>query len=42
MQLLTGHGGIDKLVYKTDVEVPVPKTWRSFISVKGLESTTQN
>ena len=23
--ILTGHGGIDKLVYKTNVEVPLPK-----------------
>ena len=33
--LLTGHGGIDKLVYKTDVEVPVPKPGEVLISVKG-------
>ena len=33
--LLTGHGGIDKLVYKTDVEVPVPKPDEILISVKG-------
>ena len=33
--LLTGHGGIDKLVYKTDVEVPVPKPEEVLISVKG-------
>ena len=23
--LLTGHGGLEKLEYKTDVKVPVPK-----------------
>ena len=33
--LLTGHGGIDKLVYKTDVEVPLPKPDEVLISVKG-------
>ncbi|GIT07377.1 MAG: hypothetical protein CM1200mP30_10070 [Pseudomonadota bacterium] len=33
--LLTGHGGIDKLVYRTDVEVPVPKPGEVLISVKG-------
>ena len=33
--LLTGHGGIDKLVYKTDVEVPIPKPDEVLISVKG-------
>ena len=33
--LLTGHGGIDKLVYKTDIEVPVPKPDEILISVKG-------
>ena len=33
--LLTGHGGIDKLVYKTDVEVPFPKPDEVLISVKG-------
>ena len=33
--LLTGHGGIDKLVYKTDVEVPVPKPDEVLISIKG-------
>ena len=33
--LLTGHGGIDKLVYKTDVKVPVPKPDEVLISVKG-------
>jgi NADPH:quinone reductase-like Zn-dependent oxidoreductase len=33
--LLTGHGGIDKLVYRTDVEVPVPKPSEVLISVKG-------
>ena len=33
--MLTGHGGIDKLVYKTDVEVPVPKPGEVLISVKG-------
>ena len=33
--LLTGHGGIDKLVYKTDVEVPEPKSDEVLTSVKG-------
>ena len=33
--MLTGHGGIDKLVYRTDVEVPVPKLGEVLISVKG-------
>ena len=33
--MLTGHGGIDKLVYKTDVEVPEPKSDEVLTSVKG-------
>ena len=33
--LLTGHGEIDKLVYKTDVEVPEPKSDEVLTSVKG-------
>ena len=33
--LLTGHGGVNKLVYKTDVEVPEPKSDEVLISVKG-------
>ena len=33
--MLTGHGGIDMLVYKTDVEVPLPKPYEVLIRVKG-------
>ena len=33
--LLTGHGGLEKLVYKTDIEVPVPKSDEVLIRVKG-------
>jgi len=33
--MLTGHGGIDMLVYKTDVEVPLPKPDEVLIRVKG-------
>ena len=33
--MLTGHGGIDMLVYKTDVEVPLPKPFEVLIRVKG-------
>ncbi|MBS1255955.1 MAG: 2-haloacrylate reductase [Deltaproteobacteria bacterium] len=33
--LLTGHGGLEKLVYKTDVEVPAPKADEVLIRVKG-------
>ena len=33
--ILTGHGGIDKLVYKTNVEVPLPKPDEVLVSVKG-------
>ena len=42
--LLTGHGGIDKLVYKTDVEVPFPKPDEVLISVKaaGINNTDIN
>ena len=42
--LLTGHGGIDKLVYKTDVEVPLPKPDEVLISVKaaGINNTDIN
>ena len=42
--MLTGHGGIDKLVYKTDVEVPFPKPDEVLISVKaaGINNTDIN
>ena len=33
--MLTGHGGIDMLVYKTDVEVPLPKSDEVLIRVKA-------
>ncbi|MBG56174.1 MAG: alcohol dehydrogenase [Deltaproteobacteria bacterium] len=33
--ILTGHGGIDMLVYKTDVKVPLPKPDEVLIRVKG-------
>ena len=42
--LLTGHGGVDKLVYKTDVEVPLPKSDEVLIRVKasGVNNTDIN
>lgn len=33
--LLTGHGGIDKLEYRTDVEIPVPEQGEVLIEVKA-------
>ena len=39
--MLTGHGGIDKLVYRTDVEVPVPKLGEVLIVSRVPESTTR-
>ena len=33
--LLTSHGGMDKLEYKSDVDVPVPKEDEVLINVKG-------
>ena len=32
---LTGHGGLDKLVYKEDIPVPTPKFGEVLIEVKG-------
>jgi len=42
--MLTGHGGIDMLVYKTDVEVPLPKPDEVLIRVKasGVNNTDIN
>ena len=42
--LLTGHGGIDMLVYKTDVEVPLPKPDEVLIRVmaSGVNNTDIN
>ena len=42
--ILTGHGGIDMLVYKTDVEVPLPKPDEVLIRVKasGVNNTDIN
>ena len=31
---LTGHGGLDKLVYKEDIPVPTPKFGEVLIEVK--------
>ena len=33
--LLNGHGGLDKLEYRSDIEVPVPKEDEVLIYVKG-------
>ena len=33
--ILTGHGGLEKLFYKTDISVPVPKSDEVLIKVKG-------
>ena len=33
--LLNGHGGLDKLEYSSDVEVPFPKEDEVLINVKG-------
>ena len=32
---LTGHGGLEKLVYKEDIKVPIPKSGELLIQVKG-------
>ena len=42
--ILTGHGGIDMLVYKTNVEVPLPKPEEVLIRVKaaGINNTDIN
>ena len=42
--MLKGHGGIDMLVYKTDVEVPLPKSDEVLIRVKasGVNNTDIN
>ena len=32
---LTGHGGLDKLIYKEDIPVPTPKSGEVLIEVKG-------
>ncbi|CAL9667438.1 hypothetical protein SUDANB15_07273 [Streptomyces sp. enrichment culture] len=42
--LLTGHGGLDKLVYRTDVPVPVPKPGEVLIQVgaAGINNTDIN
>ena len=42
--LLTGHGGLEKLEYKTDVEVPVPKCDEVLIKVAaaGINNTDIN
>ena len=42
--MLTGHGGMDMLVYKTDVEVPLPKSDEVLIRVKasGVNNTDIN
>ncbi len=42
--LLTGHGGLEKLEYKTDVKVPVPKNDEVLIKVSaaGINNTDIN
>jgi len=42
--LLNGHGGLDKLEYRSDVPVPVPKTDEVLINVKsaGINNTDIN
>ena len=39
--LLTGHGGLEKLEYKTDIPVPVPKDDEGLIKVTaaGINNT---
>ena len=32
---LTGHGGLEKLIYKEDISVPVPQSGEVLIEVKG-------
>lgn len=40
--LLTGHGGVNKLDYRTDVPVPRPKPGEVLIRVRaaGINNTT--
>ena len=42
--LLTGHGGMEKLEYRSDVEVPIPKDDEVLINVKaaGINNTDIN
>ena len=42
--LLTGHGGLDKLEYKTDVKVPIPKNDEVLIKISaaGINNTDIN
>jgi len=42
--LLTGHGGLDKLKYKTDVKVPIPKDDEVLIKISaaGINNTDIN
>ena len=42
--ILTGHGGLDKLVYRTDLTVPQPQSGQVLINVKacGLNNTDIN
>ena len=42
--LLTGHGGLDKLEYRTDVPVPIPKPNEVLICVAaaGINNTDIN
>ena len=42
--LLTGHGGLEKLEYKTDIPVPVPKDDEVLIKVSaaGINNTDIN
>ena len=36
---LTGHGGLEKLIYKEDIPVPVPQSGEVLIEVKGAGVT---
>ena len=42
--LLTGHGGLEKLEYKTDIKVPTPKDDEVLIKVSaaGINNTDIN
>ena len=42
--LLTGHGGLDKLEYRTDVPLPIPKTNEVLVRVTaaGINNTDIN
>tara|TARA_Y100000590_G_scaffold233148_1_gene262605 strand:+ start:1248 stop:2294 length:1047 start_codon:yes stop_codon:yes gene_type:complete len=42
--LLTGHGGLEKLIYKTDIRVPIPKDDEVLIKVSaaGVNNTEIN